>query len=380
MSPNLVFQQGISHHENTLRPSMSISTFGTLHGWFAINHQWSIHFFIHRNGNTWICTTNILSSQFTAIQQHNKWVEQLPTQLPSETAFHRSNPTTSLWGASSGSSVFTSSVGLLSPWVVADLIWSRWKVEKKESGRSDWAAGGRKSQHSANAWRWRWEFLWLRYYSLFSFPLRESLGNCFFLESEFRSLSTRIYARCQMNSVFSANFMSPNLVFQQGISHHKNTLPPSMSISTFGTLHGWFAINHQQSIHFFIHWNGIKWICTTNIDPHNLQPYSTTSGLEQLPTQLPNETAFHRSNPTTSLWGASSGSSVFTSSVGLLSAWMVADLIWSRWKVEKKESGRSDWAAGGRKSQHSANAWRWRWEFLWLRYYSLFFSLAKIAW
>ena len=147
-----MFQQGISHHENTLRPSMSISTFGTLHGWFAINHQWSIHFFIHRNGNTWICTTNILSSQFTAIQQHNKWVEQLPTQLPNETAFHRSNPTTSLWGASSGSSVFTSSVGLLSAWMAADLISSR-RRGKKESGRSDWAAGGRKSQGSANAWR-----------------------------------------------------------------------------------------------------------------------------------------------------------------------------------------------------------------------------------
>ena len=46
--------------------------FWTLHGSFAINDQWSIHFFIHWNGIKWICTTNILSPQFTAIQ-HNKW-------------------------------------------------------------------------------------------------------------------------------------------------------------------------------------------------------------------------------------------------------------------------------------------------------------------
>ena len=59
-----------------------------------------------------------------------------PNSAPSAIAFHRSNPTTLLWGASSGSSVFTSSVGLLSPWVVADLIWSRCSRKKRKAGRA----------------------------------------------------------------------------------------------------------------------------------------------------------------------------------------------------------------------------------------------------
>ena len=70
--PCLLFQQVISHHTKHTITKHAHIHFWTLHGWFAINDQSSIHFFIHWNGMKWICTTNILSPQFTAIQ-HNKW-------------------------------------------------------------------------------------------------------------------------------------------------------------------------------------------------------------------------------------------------------------------------------------------------------------------
>ena len=67
----------------------------------------------------------------------------------------------------------------------------------------------------------------------------------------------------------------------------KHTITKHVHIHSW-TLHGWLAINDQWSIHsihifHIMEWNGS--VQSTSY-PHNLQPYSTTSGLEQLPTQL----------------------------------------------------------------------------------------------
>ena len=116
--------------------------------------------------------------------------------------------------------------------------------------------------------------------------------------------------------------MSPNLVLQQLISDRNST-----PISTFEAS----MVASQSMINdlsFFIHWNGMKWICTTKIIP---AIYLNSF----LPNSTPSETAFHRSNPTISLWGASSGSSGFLFSEFLSSG----DLIWSRCRVNKRKVG-----------------------------------------
>ena len=162
MCPNLVFQQGISHHKNTLRPSMSISTFGTLHGSFAINHQWSIHFFIHRNGMKRICTTNILSPQFTAIQ-HNKW------------AWTASHPTPQ-WNCLPPFQPYHFTLrGIL--WFVRFHIFCGLVVALSGGGLDLESVESRKKRKWAKRLGRRWEkksrlsecltILWLRYYSLF---------------------------------------------------------------------------------------------------------------------------------------------------------------------------------------------------------------------
>ena len=75
--------------------------------------------------------------------------------------------------------------------------------------------------------------------------------------------------------------MSPNLVVQQLISDQNSTLPSNMPISTFEAS----MVNCQWSMvnTFFHTFNGSVQPISY---PHNLQPCSTTSGLEQLPTQL----------------------------------------------------------------------------------------------
>ena len=66
--------------------------FRTLHGWFAINDQWSIQFLIHWNGIKWICTINIPTIHSHAAQKVglNSFP---PNSAPIQTAFHISNPT-----------------------------------------------------------------------------------------------------------------------------------------------------------------------------------------------------------------------------------------------------------------------------------------------
>ena len=75
--------------------------------------------------------------------------------------------------------------------------------------------------------------------------------------------------------------MSPNFVLQQLISDQNSTLPPNMPISTFEAS----MVNCQWSMvnTFFNTLNGSVQPISY---PHNLQPCNTTSGLEQLPTQL----------------------------------------------------------------------------------------------
>ena len=99
----------------------------------------------------------------------------------------------------------------------------------------------------------------------------------------------------------------------------------------------------------------LKW---NQMDLYNQHPIPTVYshaaqkvGLNSFPVKLPST---FPTLPTSSLWGFS-GSSDLPSLVSSASYGMVADLIWSRCRVKTKESGRSNWAAGGRKSQCSAN-------------------------
>ena len=80
MSPNLVLQQLISDQNSTLPPNMPISIFEAS----MVNCQWSmVNTFV--SYIKWICTTNILSPQFTAMQHHKwAWTASHPTQRPAK--------------------------------------------------------------------------------------------------------------------------------------------------------------------------------------------------------------------------------------------------------------------------------------------------------
>ena len=156
-----------------------------------------------------------------------------------------------------------------------------------------------------------------------------------------------------MNSVFSAKFMSPNLVFQQGISHHKNTLPPSMSLSTFepSMVDSQSIINDQYKLFHTLKWNQMdlynQYLIPT-IYSHTAQQVGLNSFPPNSPVKLPSTV------PTLPLH--SEGHPLVRRFSHF--RWACCRPEWRSQCRRKKESGRSDWAAGGRKSQGSANAWR----------------------
>ena len=166
MSPNLVLQQLISDQNSTLPPNMPISTCEAS----MVNCQWSMVNTFFNTLYKWICTTNILSPQFTAMQQValNSFP---PNSAPSETAFHRSNPANLLRSSLCISIIRIPFAGGLVVWNGGGIVLESVQSRKKESGLSNWAAGGRKSQHSANASGWWWRFLRLRYCSIL-FPCK----------------------------------------------------------------------------------------------------------------------------------------------------------------------------------------------------------------
>ena len=91
----------------------------------------------------WICATKIIPAIYL-----NSF---LPNSTPSATAFHRSNPTNLvtlriLWFLR-----FPIFGGLVVGLNGEGLDLESVQSQQKESGRSNWAAGGRKSQCSASA-------------------------------------------------------------------------------------------------------------------------------------------------------------------------------------------------------------------------------------
>ena len=169
--------------------------------------------------------------------------------------------------------------------------------------------------------------------------------------------------------------MNPNLVLQQLISDKNSTLP-NMPISTFEAS----MVNCQWSmVNTFL--NTFNGSVQPISYPHNLQPCST-SGLEQLPTQL--NAQWNRLPPFQPFLRSSLCISIIRIPivgghvVGPNGGGLVLESVQSR----KKESGLSNWAAGGRKSQHSPNAWGWWWRMVkvfcaWDTI--LLFSLVRIA-
>ena len=162
--------------------------------------------------------------------------------------------------------------------------------------------------------------------------------------------------------------MNPNLVFQQVISHHKSRLSPSMSISTLKA-----STADSQPMG-----NGCQWYMQylfsyIEMDLYNQYHIPTIYshaaakqvGLNSFPpNSTPSATAFHRSNPTNLfslrrirriLWFLRFP--IFGEVVFFLNG---EGLDLESVQSQQKESGRSNWAAGGRKSQCSASAWGWR--------------------
>ena len=133
--------------------------------WLIVNDQWSILFSIK-----WICTTNILSPQFTAMQHHKwAWTACHPTQRPVKPPSTVPTLPTSVSVSSGFPLPVDSSSGM-----VEGLSWSRCRVEKR---KVDWATGpqvGEKVnihpmlEDGGEGW---WRFLRLRYYSIL-FPCK----------------------------------------------------------------------------------------------------------------------------------------------------------------------------------------------------------------
>ena len=209
-------------------------------------------------------------------------------QLPSETAFHISNPTNLftlriLWFLRSP--IF-GELGVV--WNGGGLDLESVQSQQKESGRSNWAAGGRKSQCSANAWWWWCRCLWLRYYSNSNLFPRQNHSCSRFLRIKIHVAFARL---CQMSNVIISipgqYMQSPNITV--GVpkryftpQKHTNTKHVHIHFRTRPWLirDQWSMVN---TIFDTLKWNQMD---LYNQHPHNSQPCSTKSGLEQLPTQL----------------------------------------------------------------------------------------------
>ena len=138
MNPNSVFynnwfQTKIAHYHQTcpyplLKPP-----------WSIVNDQWSILFFIHSMDlyNQYLIPT--IYSHATPQVGLNSFQ---PNSAPSETAFHRSNPS---WGAASVSVSPGFPVPVGSSSGMEGLSWSRCRVEKRKVG---WATGPQVAEKS----------------------------------------------------------------------------------------------------------------------------------------------------------------------------------------------------------------------------------------
>ena len=262
MSPNLVFQQVISHHKSRVSPSMSISI---LEASMADSQpmgngcQWYIYTFFHTL--KWICTTNIVSRQFTPLQQQNKWAwtashpTQRPVQLPSTVP---TLPTSSVWGVwgFSGSFGFPSSVGSFSSWMAKDLIWSRCRVNKRKVGGATGPQVEKQSMLSQCLMMVvKVVLVKILFYSFSAKIASQSL----FLECKFKSLSGRIY---QMSySVFPANLWvqiwCSNKWFHTTKADYHQACPYPLLKPP------WLIRSQSSMVITFFH--TLKWICTTNI-------------------------------------------------------------------------------------------------------------------
>ena len=263
---------------------MSISTFepSMVDSQSMINGQfWYIEM-------EWNGSVQSTSPQFTAMQ-HKKWAwtashpTQRPFKLPST---FPTLPASSVWGFS-GSSDFPSLVSSASYGMVADLIWSRW------------AAGGRKSQCSANAWWWWWRFLWLRYYSDSNlFPRQNHF--CSRVSSNKHSCRFPLdYARCQMSySAFPANIWllirCSKKVFHTTKAHYHQACPYPLSNPSM--VDSQSMINGQYNF-WYIEMESNGSVQSTSYP----QKFTATQHKKWVnsfpPNSAPTETAFHHSNP-----------------------------------------------------------------------------------
>ena len=148
--------------------------------------------------------------------------------------------------------------------------------QQKESGRSNWAAGGEKVDAQPMLDDGGEGCFLLRFYSILF--LQKSPRNRF----SWNVNSSRFpveYTRCHIlysPPIYESKFGVPTSDF----TPQKQTITKHVHIHSWN-LHGWFAVNGQWYILFFIHWNGSVQPISY---PDNFHPCSsTTSGLELLP-------------------------------------------------------------------------------------------------
>ena len=137
--------------------------------WLIVNDQWSILFLIHSMD---LYNQYLIPTIYSHAAQKVGLNSFPPNSAPSETAFHRSNPS---WGAASVSvsSGFPVPVGSSSG--MEGLSWSRCRVEKRKVGWATVPQVGEKVNihpmlEDGEGW---WRFLRLRYYSTL-FPCKNS--------------------------------------------------------------------------------------------------------------------------------------------------------------------------------------------------------------
>ena len=304
-----------------------------------------------------------------------------PNSTPSATAFHRSNRTNLfslrslriLWFLRfpifGGLVFFLNGEGL-------DL--ESVQSQQKESGRSNWAAGGETVDAQPMLDDGGEGFL-LRSYSILF--LQKSLRN----RCSWNVNSSRFpveYTRCHIQyspPIYESEFGVPTSDFT----------PQKQTITKHVHIHSWSL--HDSMVDSQSMVNGKYFFSYIEMDLYNqyhIPTIYTLAAAKQVglncfpPNSTPSATAFHRSNPTNLfslrslriLWFLR-----FPIFGGLVFFLNGEGLDLESVQSQQKESGRSNWAAGGETVDAQPMLDDGGEGFLWLRDYSLFFSLAKIA-
>ena len=344
MSPNLVFQQVISHHKSRLSPSMSISTLeaSTADSQSMVNGK---YFFSYIEMD--LCNQYLIPTIYALAAAKQVGLNAQCNCLP---PFQPYQP---LQSEESEDSLVPS---------VSHLRWARflpewrrtWSGVGAESTKGKWAEqlGRRwgKSQCSASAWGWWWRFFVVEilFYSIL-FLQKKRLRNRWSWNVNSSRFPVDEYTRCHIlysPPIYESKFGVPTSDF----TPQKQT----MSISTLEASTIPWLIRNQWSMVY----NYFSYIEMDLYNQYLIPTIYTLAAAKQVglncfpPNSTPSATAFHRSNPTNLfslrslriLWFLR-----FPIFAGLVFFLNGEGLDLESVQSQQKESGRSNWATGGKK-------------------------------